>query len=48
MADALLRASSVQSMLAQELSLLQWNHLVPHYDEWFDAYAEDWGKANGF
>ncbi len=30
-----------------ELSILQWSHFVPRYDEWFDAYAEDWGKANG-
>ena len=21
---------------------------MPRYDKWFDAYAEDWGKANGF
>ena len=30
-----------------ELSILQWSHFVPRYDEWFDAYAEDWGKENG-
>ena len=30
-----------------ELSILQWSHFVPRYDEWFDAYAEDWGTANG-
>lgn len=37
------------SVLAQDvsLSLLQWSHFVPRYDEWFDAYAQDWGAENG-
>ncbi len=30
-----------------EISLLQWSHFVPRYDEWFDAYAAEWGEANG-
>ncbi len=30
-----------------EISLLQWSHFVPRYDEWFDGYAADWGAANG-
>ena len=30
-----------------ELALLQWNHFIPSYDSWFDAWAEEWGKANG-
>ena len=29
-----------------EISLLQWNHVVPRYDEWFDAYAQAWGEAS--
>ena len=28
------------------LSLLQWHHFVPRYDEWFDNWARDWGEAN--
>lgn len=28
------------------LSLLQWSHFVPRYDEWFDDYAVDWGEAH--
>ncbi|MCY4064410.1 MAG: extracellular solute-binding protein [Chloroflexi bacterium] len=28
------------------ISLLQWKHFVPSYDEWFDRYVQDWGKAN--
>ena len=45
----LLLVGSVPLALAQdvELSILQWSHFVPRYDKWFDAYAEDWGKANG-
>jgi multiple sugar transport system substrate-binding protein len=30
-----------------ELKILQWSHFVPQYDTWFDAFAQDWGKANG-
>ncbi|MGH7075590.1 MAG: ABC transporter substrate-binding protein [Stellaceae bacterium] len=29
------------------LSITQWSHFVPRYDKWFDAYAQEWGKANG-
>jgi multiple sugar transport system substrate-binding protein len=25
---------------------LQWNHFVPGYDRWFDAYARSWGQQN--
>ena len=28
------------------LKLLQWHHFVPRYDEWFDAWAQEWGKEN--
>ena len=28
------------------ISLLQWKHFVPRYDEWFDRYVQDWGEAN--
>ena len=30
-----------------EISLLQWSHFVPRYDEWFDGYAAEWGESNG-
>lgn len=26
-----------------KLHILQWSHFVPRYDEWFDAYAQEWG-----
>jgi multiple sugar transport system substrate-binding protein len=37
------------AVLAQdiELSILQWSHFVPRYDEWFDQYAQEWGAENG-
>ena len=35
------------AMAQTEISLLQWSHFVPRYDEWFDAYAEEWGEENG-
>ena len=29
-----------------KLSILQWNHLIPAYDQWFDAYATRWGDEH--
>lgn len=29
-----------------EISITQWSHFVPRYDEWFDDYAQQWGKAH--
>lgn len=28
------------------ISITQWSHFVPKYDEWFAQYAEEWGKAH--
>ena len=28
------------------ISLLQWKHFVPSYDQWFDGYVKEWGEAN--
>ncbi len=28
------------------ISLLQWKHFVPSYDEWFDRYIREWSDAN--
>jgi multiple sugar transport system substrate-binding protein len=30
-----------------EISLLQWSHFVPRYDDWFDEWAVGWGEENG-
>ena len=32
---------------AVDISILQWSHFVPLYDEWFDGWAAEWGEANG-
>lgn len=35
--------------LAQDdvnITILQWSHFVPTHDQWFDAWAEEWGEAN--
>lgn len=29
-----------------EISILQWSHFVPRYDEWFDEWAVGWGEEN--
>lgn len=29
------------------LTIVQWSHFVPAFDNWFDKFAEDWGKKNG-
>ena len=30
-----------------KLSILQWQHFVPTYDEWFPQFLNEWGTANG-
>ncbi len=30
----------------KRLRILQWNHFVPAYDRWFDAWARDWGEKH--
>jgi len=30
-----------------ELKILQWQHFVPAYDEWFPQFLQEWGDANG-
>lgn len=29
-----------------QLTITQWSHFVPRYDEWFKQYAQDWGDAH--
>jgi multiple sugar transport system substrate-binding protein len=35
-----------QRQLKGSLSIVQWQHVVPAYDDWFDAWAADWGDRN--
>jgi len=30
----------------KRLRILQWNHFVPGYDRWFDAWARSWGQQH--
>jgi len=30
----------------RRLRILQWNHFVPAYDRWFDAWARSWGEKH--
>lgn len=32
--------------LQGDLSIVQWNHVVPAYDAWFDEWAQRWGETN--
>jgi len=29
------------------LSILQWQHFVPSFDDWFETFLNEWGEANG-
>src|SRR5690242_4244770 len=31
---------------AKSLSIVQWSHFVPAYDQWFDKFAKEWGEKN--
>jgi multiple sugar transport system substrate-binding protein len=35
------------SQLSGDLRILMWSHFVPSHDEWFDAFARDWGQEVG-
>jgi multiple sugar transport system substrate-binding protein len=35
------------SRLSGDLRILMWSHFVPSHDQWFDAFARDWGQAVG-
>lgn len=35
------------SSLSGSLRILMWSHFVPSHDEWFDAFARDWGRKVG-
>jgi ABC-type glycerol-3-phosphate transport system substrate-binding protein len=35
------------TQLSGELNILLWSHFVPRHDEWFDAFATEWGQEVG-
>jgi ABC-type glycerol-3-phosphate transport system substrate-binding protein len=35
------------SQLSGDLRILMWSHFVPSHDDWFNAFARDWGQEVG-
>ena len=35
-----------RAAVRKRLRILQWNHFVPGYDRWFDAWARGWGEQH--
>src|SRR4029450_14089804 len=33
--------------LSGDLKILLWSHFVPAHDQWFDPWAQEWGKQVG-
>ncbi len=46
-AATLIQTPPSSNITGTELTLLQWSHFVPRYDEWFDQFVAEWGEANG-
>jgi multiple sugar transport system substrate-binding protein len=36
-----------RTALSGSLSILLWSHFVPRHDEWFDGFAQEWGRQVG-
>ena len=36
-----------QSQLSGDLKILLWSHFIPQHDEWFDPFAQEWGRMAG-
>lgn len=43
----LVQSTPVVDISGTELKILQWQHFVPSYDEWFGTFVQEWGEANG-
>ncbi|HEX3200303.1 MAG TPA: hypothetical protein VHR39_22380 [Propionibacteriaceae bacterium] len=39
--------STTTRKLSGDLKILLWSHFVPAHDEWFDPFAQEWGKQVG-
>jgi multiple sugar transport system substrate-binding protein len=46
-AATLVQATPTTDISGTSLSMLQWQHFVPAYDAWFDAFVGEWAEANG-
>ncbi|MGH8909440.1 MAG: ABC transporter substrate-binding protein [Egibacteraceae bacterium] len=41
------RFSEPRQKLSGSLRILMWSHFVPGHDEWFDPFAQEWGRRVG-
>ncbi len=46
-AATLVQATPTTDISGTSLSILQWSHFVPSFDEWFPTFLQEWGDANG-
>lgn len=41
------RQPQILPIAGTSLSILQWTHFVPVFDDWFPQFLQEWGDANG-
>ena len=46
-AATLVQSTPTVDISGTSLSILQWQHFVPAFDEWYTTFVEEWGTANG-
>jgi multiple sugar transport system substrate-binding protein len=46
-ANTMVQATPTTDISGTSLSILQWSHFVPAFDEWFPVFLQEWGDANG-
>ncbi len=46
-AATLVQATPTTDISGTSLSILQWQHFVPSFDDWFPTFLQEWGDANG-
>jgi multiple sugar transport system substrate-binding protein len=46
-AATLVQATPTVNLQGTSLNILQWQHFVPAYDEWFPTFLNEWATANG-
>jgi multiple sugar transport system substrate-binding protein len=46
-AATLVQSTPTTDISGSSLSILQWQHFVPSFDEWFETFLNEWGETNG-
>ncbi len=46
-AATLVQSTPTVNISGTSLNILQWQHFVPAFDDWFTTFVEEWGTANG-